>query len=64
MTSDRRNPILDLTTEEKNKIIGDAIDAWLEKKWAAFGKWTLRGVLASAFGMLIYFISTHGGKIW
>lgn len=46
---------------EKNKIIGDAIDAWLDRKFAAFGKWALSSVAAAAFGWLVYFLLTHGG---
>jgi hypothetical protein len=54
-------PLDQLTQEEKNEIIGAAIDAWLEKKWASFGKWTAGGVAASAFGTIMYYIATHGG---
>ncbi len=55
-------PILEgFTEEEKNELIGTAIDSWLEKKWAMFGKWTARGLGAAAFGAAIYFIATHGG---
>lgn len=46
--------------DEKNKIVGEAIDAWLDKKFAAFGKWTLSSVAAAAFGYLVYFLFTHG----
>jgi hypothetical protein len=51
----------DLSQEEKNKIIGEAIDAWLDKKWATFGKWTARGIGAAVFSAAMYFIATHGG---
>lgn len=55
------SPLDQLSKEEKNQIIGDAIDAWLEKKWATFGKWTASGIAASAFGAIMYYIATHGG---
>lgn len=51
----------ELTQDERNKIIGAAIDAWLEKKWATFGKWTARGIAAAGFSAGMYFIATHGG---
>jgi len=60
MSEERRNPISELSVEEKNKIIGDAIDAWLDRKWAAFGKWTARGVGAAIFSVVMYYLATHG----
>lgn len=64
MVENRRRspPILEgFTEEEKNELIGNAIDSWLEKKWATFGKWTARGLSAAAFSYLVYFLATHGG---
>lgn len=64
MVENRRKspPILEgFTEEEKNELIGNAIDSWLDKKWAKFGKWTARGVGAAAFSYLVYFLATHGG---
>lgn len=60
MAEERRNPINELSVEEKNKIIGDAIDAWLDKKWASFGKWTARGIGAALFSVVMYYLATHG----
>ncbi len=60
----RRKPpfILEgFTEDEKNELIGAAIDAWLEKKWAMLGKWTARGMGAAAFSAAIYWMATHGG---
>jgi hypothetical protein len=63
MTEDRRGTLFaDLTDEQKNALIGSAIDSWMEKKWAAFGKWTARGVAAAAFGYLVLFLATHGSN--
>ena len=58
--AERRNPLSEYPPEERNKIIGEAIDAWLEKKWAAFGKWTARGISAGVLGYIVYFLTTHG----
>jgi hypothetical protein len=57
----RKNPLDTLSQEEKNEIIGTAIDAWLERKWAEFGKWTARGIAAGVFSAGMYWLATHGG---
>lgn len=49
-----------MTEEEKNEVIGSAIDAWLDKKWAKFGKYTARGIAAMAFSYVMYLMATHG----
>lgn len=59
MEKERRSPLREMSDEEKKKFIGDAIDGWLERKYAAFGKWTLRGIGATIFSAVVYFASTH-----
>lgn len=40
--------------------IEKAIDAWMEKKFAQFGRWTAGGLLALAFGVLCKWLFVHG----
>ena len=47
--------------EERKKIFKEAIDEWLEKKYADFGKWSVHGIMAAALGALGYFIAVHSG---
>lgn len=61
MEEERRNPLSDLSQAQKNEIIGRAIDAWLEKKWAQVGRWTWKGIAAAAFSVGMYYLATHGG---
>lgn len=44
-------------------IVEKAIDSWLDKQYANFGKWTMRGVLAAATaGMFYLYVKTGGFK--
>lgn len=45
-----------LSVEERNEIIANGIDAWLDKKWLIFSKWGVRGLLALLFANLVHFI--------
>ena len=47
------DPFDGLTKEERMQLLNDAMDNWLEKKWLIFSKWSLRGILAFAFGYLV-----------
>jgi HEPN domain-containing protein len=35
--------------DDLKEVFKEAHDEWMEKKFAEFGKWTLRGVAAAAF---------------
>ena len=49
------------TREEFRAAIRDAIDAWLDKQFATFGKWSAGGVLSIALAALAYlYFTTHG----
>ena len=48
---------------ERKKIVKDAIDEWLEHKYALVGRWTLSGLVAAVVGLIgYYFFVTHGVK--
>ncbi len=49
-------------SDKKDKdLIKQAINEWLETKWAMFGRWSAYGLLAMAVGGLGYlFFTTHG----
>lgn len=58
---------VDLNDEKQaelfRKVVENAIDAWLDKQYANFGKWTMRGVLAAATaGMFYLYVKTGGFK--
>lgn len=47
-----------------SKLLGEAIDRWLDKQYAVVGKWTLRGVLATACAAFVYFyFNTKGFRL-
>lgn len=41
--------------------IREVIKEWLDERFRAVGKWTLRGVAAAGFAALMYFVLTHTG---
>jgi hypothetical protein len=47
--------------EEGKRIVKEAINEWLEKKFADIGKWTLGGLGAAALAAVTYFILTSQG---
>jgi hypothetical protein len=50
----------ELSREEKKEIVKEAINEWLDAKYAEFGKRSLHGVAAAAFGYAVYFLITNG----
>lgn len=47
---------------DQRRIIKEALKEWLDEKWAAFGKWSVRGLLAAGLVALITFIlAVKGG---
>ncbi|HLP99271.1 MAG TPA: hypothetical protein VK149_12590 [Sideroxyarcus sp.] len=38
----------------------EGLREWLDEKYAAFGKWSLHGLLASGLGALAYYLVAHG----
>ena len=59
---ERRDPMSDIDKVEQAEIVERAIEQWMDKKFSAFGKWTLTGVSAAAFGWLCIFLYSHGWK--
>jgi hypothetical protein len=51
----------DLEKQQHAEAVERAINIWLEKKWATFGKWTARGILAAVFVALMKWAVLHGG---
>ena len=51
---------MNLTPDEQKEIVKEAISEWLNDKYSEFGKWTLHGLIATAFGTLAYFLAAHG----
>lgn len=47
--------------DDQKEIVKEALKEWLDDKWAAFGKWTAKGLATMAFSALAYwYLSTHG----
>lgn len=65
---ERRKTPIDLRDPEQVELLKGllegAIDSWLDKQYAKFGKWTLRGMGATGIAWLayIYFSSPHPFK--
>jgi hypothetical protein len=50
-----------LTKEEAKAAMKEALNEWLDKQWAQFGKWTMGGLASTAIAGLAYMYSkTHG----
>lgn len=47
--------------EVLGKVFDDAINRWLDKKFAEVGRWSLRGIMATVFGGLVWFYLHTGG---
>ncbi len=46
---------------ERKKLVKDAIDEWLEHKYATVGRWTIAGLSAAIVAIIgYYFFMTHG----
>jgi hypothetical protein len=46
--------------EDQKALIKEAFKEWLDEKAAEFGKWTLKYLATALFGVLLYFLVTHG----
>lgn len=53
--------VLEEGREEHKAIIQEAITAWLNDKFAQFGKWSLAGVGAAILAIIAYFLLIKGG---
>lgn len=51
----------DLTPNEQKEVIKLALKEWLNEQFAAFGRWSLFGILSMAFSVLVYiWLAEHG----
>lgn len=61
-------PVSEVTSKvvEDEKIkeaLKQALKEWLDEKFAAFGRWTFKGILAAMiFAAAYFFLITHGWK--
>ncbi len=44
----------------EQEVLTKAIDAWMDKKFALFGKWTASSLIALVFGLLCKWLFAHG----
>lgn len=53
-----------LTRDETKEAVKEAFQEWLDKKYAAFGKWSLGALGATAIAGLLYlYVTFHGFHI-
>lgn len=51
----------DLTPDEQKQVIKQALKEWLNEQFAAFGKWSMFGILSMAFSAVVYiWLLDHG----
>lgn len=56
---------LNVTPEEEEKfktVVRQAIEDWMDRKFAEFGKWSFYGIVAAALGVLGFLIFAKGMK--
>lgn len=55
---------MNMTPEQQKQAIKEALEEWLDKQFTAFGKWSLKGIVAIALAGLVYlWAMTHGWSI-
>lgn len=61
MSEDQKSALSELEKDERKEIVKEAIKEWMESQWAAFGKWTAKGIGAAAFSAGAYWwLTVHG----
>ena len=51
----------DIDKDEYKDAVKQALKEWLNEQFAAFGKWTLMGLLSAAFaGLVGLWMASHG----
>lgn len=48
--------------EAMKQAVKEALREWLDEKYAAFGRWSLHGILAAGLTGLVYIWSQYGHK--
>lgn len=52
-------PDIDKTIQKE--AVKEALQEWLDKQFAALGRWTFRGLMAMGFAVLVYmWLTSHG----
>ena len=57
-------PDFDPTNDEIKKAMKEGLKEWLNEQYAAFGRWTLHGLIALALAGLVYLALTGAGFHW
>jgi hypothetical protein len=52
-----------ISPDEQKALIKEALQDWLDAKYAEVGKWTVRGIIAVSLVLLISFSTAHGMKL-
>jgi len=53
-----------MSPEQQKEAIKEALEEWLDKQFTAFGKWSLKGLVAFALAALVYlWAMSHGWSI-
>lgn len=51
-------------TDDTQKVIAAAVESWLDKKWATFGKWSATGIILFIFSALAHaWLSLHAAEM-
>ena len=53
----------EFSKDEQKEIFQEALQDWLDKKYAEFGRWTFHGILAALLVALVIFLTGHGAKL-
>lgn len=62
--SPRKRPPLKPDPELMKSALKEALKDWLDDKFVQFGKWSLAGILAMAFAMVVwFFFFSHGWRL-
>jgi hypothetical protein len=52
-----------ISPDEQKALIKEALQDWLDAKYAEVGKWTVRGIIAVSLVLLISLATAHGMKL-
>lgn len=56
-----RAALATIRRDEMKSVVREAIREWLTEQLSAFGWWTVRGILAMALAMIVYFSLVKAG---
>ena len=52
-----------MTPEEQKALFKEALQEWLDARYAEFGQWTVRGIMAAFLVAIVIFLTSHGVKL-